>query len=353
MPSFELSEDGRVAVAEARRRVDAFNESVAADTTRPMHVPFLYVEQLVAELDRACKTLAPKQAEQADLTPLRRPLSLALERYGVVGDLAYREPRTRLIDEVLSVVSAWIEANGARLAPAAPLTPVEADPEAPQNAALLPAFWDARRAREGKPDKSRCAAELRVALAVPVRPAEQTGSTLSMLERQQDARIIELEAQNAAAEKTLYDIAGALDYVNYGEGTGGYQRIDDKRLVAEVSKAQQAVRCVEERGAHLRDAQERIAELEAQLAAQPSGELLSDEEAEGLASAERGSWAPEGDVVKLLAIIRKRFPKPEPKRTPGQVLYDQFNSGIQCTPAAMEAYEKAAAAVIAAHEASK
>lgn len=46
----------------------------------------------------------------------------------------------------------------------AALEPVEADPTAPRSVPLLPSFWDVRRAREGKRDRSRCAADLRVAL---------------------------------------------------------------------------------------------------------------------------------------------------------------------------------------------
>lgn len=45
------------------------------------------------------------------------------------------------------------------------LAPVKADPCAPTNIAALPDYWDARRAREGKPDLSRCGADLRQALA--------------------------------------------------------------------------------------------------------------------------------------------------------------------------------------------
>lgn len=41
---------------------------------------------------------------------------------------------------------------------------VEPDPEAPLDVAALPDYWDARRERLGKPDKSTCAAELRRAL---------------------------------------------------------------------------------------------------------------------------------------------------------------------------------------------
>lgn len=42
---------------------------------------------------------------------------------------------------------------------------VSPDPDAPTTIAALPDYWDERRKRQGKPDLSRCAAELRVALA--------------------------------------------------------------------------------------------------------------------------------------------------------------------------------------------
>lgn len=45
------------------------------------------------------------------------------------------------------------------------LREVEADPLAPQHIGMLPDYWDERREREGKPDKSHCAADLRQALA--------------------------------------------------------------------------------------------------------------------------------------------------------------------------------------------
>lgn len=49
---------------------------------------------------------------------------------------------------------------------------VDADPNAPKDPALCPDYWDRRRELEGKPDLSRCAADLRVALAARgVRPA--------------------------------------------------------------------------------------------------------------------------------------------------------------------------------------
>jgi hypothetical protein len=44
------------------------------------------------------------------------------------------------------------------------LAPAEPQPDAPTDLARLPDYWDERRRKQGKPDLSRCAAELRIAL---------------------------------------------------------------------------------------------------------------------------------------------------------------------------------------------
>lgn len=51
------------------------------------------------------------------------------------------------------------------------------DPDAPLDVASLPDFWDARRERQGKADKSTCAAELRLALERGPRAKCICGST--------------------------------------------------------------------------------------------------------------------------------------------------------------------------------
>lgn len=51
------------------------------------------------------------------------------------------------------------------------LAPAEPQPDAPTDIARLPDYWDERRRRQGKPDLSRCAAELRLALAAAARGA--------------------------------------------------------------------------------------------------------------------------------------------------------------------------------------
>jgi hypothetical protein len=72
-------------------------------------------------------------------------------------ELSVMERPSPAIDPVLRA----FEADGIVLpAPA----PIEPDADAPLDVHALPAFWDARRAAQGKPDASRCAAELRRAL---------------------------------------------------------------------------------------------------------------------------------------------------------------------------------------------
>ena len=64
-------------------------------------------------------------------------------------------------DEALA--RAAIEAARERRLPLE-LAPAEPQPDAPTDIAALPDYWDERRRRQGKPDLSRCAAELRIAL---------------------------------------------------------------------------------------------------------------------------------------------------------------------------------------------
>jgi predicted DNA-binding transcriptional regulator YafY len=53
------------------------------------------------------------------------------------------------------------------------LAPGEPQADAPTDIALLPDYWDERRRRQGKVDTSRCAAELRIALAANLQGQEQ------------------------------------------------------------------------------------------------------------------------------------------------------------------------------------
>jgi hypothetical protein len=50
------------------------------------------------------------------------------------------------------------------------LAPGEPQADAPTDLALLPDYWDERRRKQGKPDLSRCAAELRIALRAKSAP---------------------------------------------------------------------------------------------------------------------------------------------------------------------------------------
>jgi hypothetical protein len=70
--------------------------------------------------------------------------------------------RARATAELRAELKLW-EARQAELqgSPRA----IDPDADAPREVAALPDWWDARRAAQGKPDASRCAAELRVALA--------------------------------------------------------------------------------------------------------------------------------------------------------------------------------------------
>jgi hypothetical protein len=62
----------------------------------------------------------------------------------------------------------------------------------------------------------------------------------------------------------------------------------------------------------------------------------------------------DGKLDALLRITERRFHKPATKRRAlGEILFDHFCPGIRCTPSDLAHYEAAAAAVIAAHEASK
>jgi hypothetical protein len=75
--------------------------------------------------------------------------------------------------------------------PAEP-SPVEPDPDAPKDVKALPAYWDARRKAQGKPDLSRCGAELRAALGAEPSPVD-----VEALAR----RVANLEAVVAAASR--------------------------------------------------------------------------------------------------------------------------------------------------------
>lgn len=62
------------------------------------------------------------------------------------------------------------------------LAPAEPQPDAPVDIAKLPDYWDARRRQQGKPDLSRCAAELRLALAARANAPVPSAAELAALE---------------------------------------------------------------------------------------------------------------------------------------------------------------------------
>jgi hypothetical protein len=67
--------------------------------------------------------------------------------------------------------------NGVPFRPRYPVQ-VAFDPKAPALIGKLPEHWDERRAREGKPDASRCAADLRVAVDFTVHELRRAAHAL-------------------------------------------------------------------------------------------------------------------------------------------------------------------------------
>jgi hypothetical protein len=146
------------------------------------------------------------------------------------------------------------------------LAPAEPQPDAPTHIPSLPDYWDQRRAKQQKPDKSRCAAELRIALADIPEPAQAGG-----------------EWTHDEAERLSKRMAGINSIF-----PGGHANL-------------------------LRDALNEMFPRSA-LAASRVEALSASEEAD-VARAERSQWAPEGEVLPLLAIIRRRFAKAEQAET--------------------------------------
>jgi hypothetical protein len=143
------------------------------------------VDVLRHALDRAQRTLVPKQAEQpsseisAELWAAVRAyrasefssgarLDKAVEAFASAAQLDALLPHERCTCEVIGNLQmstgCALHGEGEERS-VDELDAVEADPDAPKDIAALPDYWDERRKRQGKPDLSRCAAELRVALA--------------------------------------------------------------------------------------------------------------------------------------------------------------------------------------------
>lgn len=140
---------------------------------------------------------------------------------------------------------------------------IEPHGDAPTDIAALPDYWDERRKRQGKPDLSRCAAELRVALAA----AAQAGGEWTEAERESASVALftlrtAKEAWTAASARSLSD--AALDAVKH-------------KLAA------------------------------------PAIEPLSEGEESVLAYVEKYDAPKDAHVNGLVLAMRKRFPKPAPK----------------------------------------
>jgi hypothetical protein len=234
---FTLTEREQEEIAEARLE------------TNPELYPDSRTAILTGALERAVRTVGPQTGgewTEADYAMARRELLTAYHDNDIaVGHLA----------------SFALDAVKYRLSPPLVLPPAEPQPDAPTDIAALPNYWDERRAKQQKPDKSRCAAELRIALADIPEPAQAGG-----------------EWTHDEAERLSKRMAGINSIF-----PGGHANL-------------------------LRDALNEMFPRSA-LAA-----LSASEEAD-VARAERSQWAPEGEVLPLLAIIRRRFAKAEQAET--------------------------------------
>ncbi len=119
---------------------------------------------------RESETLDRAERAEARLASLRDVCALTKSE---LFDVEYLREQGKMLVQVFDRIQAALNA------PPQQPTEVTADPEAPLDVAALPDFWDGRRPRQGKTDKSRCAAELRRALgqsgeaAKPEAPASQ------------------------------------------------------------------------------------------------------------------------------------------------------------------------------------
>lgn len=160
-------------------------------------------------------------------------------------------------------------------APLTGLAPVAPDLHAPTVPSALPDFWDYRRLTDGKPDKSRCAAELRMALAIhhdrladrlmalldantkltgfreaDARFQQYVGEALAKanpptgplgvlvngcIEDELDALVAERDRLRAA----VADVAGCVDRLNRGDEDDGNAAVNTCHQIARiVAKAQ-------------------------------------------------------------------------------------------------------------------
>lgn len=159
---FELEPAAKIAVSVATS-LSQRGESVGANTATVV----------LWALERATRTLASgqcpvhdDQAHGLEAEELRKGIERLEHEYDGggsdmldAGDVA--SALRKLLDDVDARDS--LAYRGRR--DAKPVV-AEPQPDAPTDVAQLPDYWDARRKAQGKPDTSRCAAELRVALGL-------------------------------------------------------------------------------------------------------------------------------------------------------------------------------------------
>lgn len=98
------------------------------------------------------------------------PTRLELELAEVTAHLVYDGESNRAVASNTKLIANALAQHRARTIAAIEashdaLKPGEPQPDAPKLVSALPDYWDERRRRQGKPDLSRCAAELRIALS--------------------------------------------------------------------------------------------------------------------------------------------------------------------------------------------
>jgi hypothetical protein len=130
--------------------------------TNPELYPDSRTAILTGAIDRAVRTLGGSEWAETVVRPPSAPVTMAEanEVYGAAGldhaSSTAKNEHTRLALEAFLA---------SRCAAPLVLAPAEPQPDAPTHIPSLPDYWDERRAKQQKPDKSRCAAELRIALA--------------------------------------------------------------------------------------------------------------------------------------------------------------------------------------------
>ena len=105
----------------------------------------------------AAASVPVQSAESPELTRSDRKLAW------VIVDFVREMPKEKAISRLTGLL-ARVRAESVAAARLV-LPPAEPQPDAPTDISALPDYWDERRRLQQKPDLSRCAAELRIALA--------------------------------------------------------------------------------------------------------------------------------------------------------------------------------------------